>query len=61
MPEVILLHGGPGVLGEMGPVREKLEGNFRVREPVCHAHQIAGQVQEVIDAMPEDPAIHCQK
>ncbi len=36
-PYVVLLHGGPGAAGQMGPVGRRLGGRFRVIEPLQRA------------------------
>jgi pimeloyl-ACP methyl ester carboxylesterase len=36
-PYVVLLHGGPGAAGQMGPVGRRLGGRFRVVEPLQRA------------------------
>lgn len=45
---VVLVHGGPGAPGEMGPVARELSAQRGVLEPFQSADSVAGQVQELV-------------
>lgn len=56
----VLLHGGPGVSGEMAPVAEELSASRGVLEPFQTKASIAGQIEElklVLEEMASTPAI----
>jgi pimeloyl-ACP methyl ester carboxylesterase len=42
-----LLHGGPGVSGEMGPVAQELSGRWSVLEPLQTKMSVEGQIGEL--------------
>lgn len=44
---VVLVHGGPGAPGEMGPVARELSAQRGVLEPFQSADSVAGQVREL--------------
>lgn len=55
---VAVLHGGPGVSGEMGPVAQELSAGRGVLEPLQTADSLKGQVEElrdVLDSHGDDP------
>lgn len=57
---VVLLHGGPGVSGEMAPVAQELSGKFGVLEPLQTRDSVDGQVEELKLALEEmaAPPVH---
>ena len=50
---VALLHGGPGVSGEMAPVAQELSGRWGVLEPLQTRMTVDGQVEELKLALEE--------
>lgn len=44
---IVVVHGGPGVGGEMAPVAQELSGQFGVLEPIQTAASLAGQIEEL--------------
>lgn len=57
---VALLHGGPGVSGEMAPVGQELSGRRGVLEPLQTRDSVEGQIEElklVLEEMASTPAI----
>jgi len=56
---VALIHGGPGVAGEMAPVARALESEWGVLEPLQTARSIEGQIKELKDILEKngDPPI----
>lgn len=57
---VALLHGGPGVSGEMAPVAQELSGSHGVLEPLQTKDSVEGQVEElklVLEEMASVPAV----
>lgn len=46
-PEVVLVHGGPGAAGYLGPVAGRLGAHCRVVEPFQTADTLEGQVAEL--------------
>jgi pimeloyl-ACP methyl ester carboxylesterase len=55
-----LLHGGPGVSGEMAPVAQELSGGLGVLEPLQTRDSVDGQVEElklVLEEMASVPVI----
>jgi pimeloyl-ACP methyl ester carboxylesterase len=45
--EVAVLHGGPGVSGEMAPVAQELSGRWGILEPLQTKMSVEGQVEEL--------------
>jgi pimeloyl-ACP methyl ester carboxylesterase len=45
--EVAVIHGGPGAIGEMAPVAERLSKNRGILEPFQRADSVEGQVLEL--------------
>jgi pimeloyl-ACP methyl ester carboxylesterase len=57
---LVLLHGGPGVNGEMAPVAQELSGSLGVLEPLQTKDSVDGQVEElklVLEEMASVPVI----
>ena len=44
---IALIHGGPGVSGEMAPVARELESGWGILEPIQTAASIEGQIEEL--------------
>ena len=44
---VAVIHGGPGVPGEMAPVARELSLNTGILEPLQAAETVEGQVEEL--------------
>lgn len=57
---VAVLHGGPGVSGEMAPVAQELSGRWGVLEPLQTKETVEGQIEElklVLEEMASPPAL----
>jgi len=57
---VALLHGGPGVSGEMAPVAQELSAHRGILEPLQTQDSLEGQVEELrsaLDSHGDDPFI----
>ena len=57
---VVLLHGGPGVAGEMAPVAQELSAKWGVLEPLQTRDSVGGQVEELklaLEEMATTPAV----
>lgn len=57
---VALLHGGPGVSGEMAPVAQELSGHWGVLEPIQTKMSVDGQIEELkltLEEMADGPAL----
>lgn len=54
---VVLVHGGPGAPGEMGPVARELSVLRGVLEPFQSADSVAGQVRELAAQLHEHAAL----
>lgn len=55
---IALLHGGPGVSGEMAPVAEELSAQHGILEPLQTMDSLEGQVEELrssLDSHGDDP------
>ncbi|MEA2015434.1 MAG: alpha/beta hydrolase [Actinomycetota bacterium] len=52
--KIAVLHGGPGISGEMSPVAEELCSLHGVLEPLQKAVSLQGQVQELYDILEEN-------
>jgi len=52
--EVAVLHGGPGISGEVSPVARELSLLWGVLEPIQTAVSLQGQVQELRDVLEEN-------
>ena len=50
---IAVIHGGPGVPGEMAPVARQLSTNWGILEPLQTAISLEGQVQE-LKSVPEE-------
>jgi pimeloyl-ACP methyl ester carboxylesterase len=48
---VVLIHGGPGAVGETAPVGRALAGRFGVLEPALTARSLDGQVEQLAEAV----------
>ncbi len=48
---IAVVHGGPGVAGEMAPVARELSSTCRVLEPLQTATSVEGQIQELQDVL----------
>ncbi len=46
-PRVVVLHGGPGALGEMAPVARELADEFEVLEPLQDAWSVENHLREL--------------
>lgn len=44
---VVVVHGGPGAAGEMGPVGQRLGSSWGVLEPMQSATTVDGQIEEL--------------
>ena len=44
---VAIIHGGPGVAGEMAPVARELASDWGVLEPLQTAALLEGQIEEL--------------
>jgi pimeloyl-ACP methyl ester carboxylesterase len=53
---IVVIHGGPGVSGEMAPVAKKLSGIFGVLEPLQTANTLAGQIDELKQSIEDNNA-----
>ena len=49
--KVVVVHGGPGAAGEMGPVAQRLGHSRGVLEPMQSAATVHGQVDELRTAV----------
>src|SRR3954454_11622430 len=57
---VVVVHGGPGAAGEMGPVAQRLARSRGVLEPMQSATTVSGQVDELrraLDSLCVPPAV----
>jgi pimeloyl-ACP methyl ester carboxylesterase len=52
--KIAVLHGGPGISGEMSPVAKELSSLAGVLEPLQKAVSLQGQVQELHDILEEN-------
>jgi pimeloyl-ACP methyl ester carboxylesterase len=51
-PSIVLVHGGPGAAGEMGPVGRRLaRDGLASLEPFQRAPSVAGQIRELADTI----------
>lgn len=55
--KVVVIHGGPGVPGQMAPVALELSLDWDVLEPLQTATSLEGQVQELRDVLEKDGAL----
>ena len=44
---IVVIHGGPGVSGEMAPVARELSSDFGILEPLQTQDTVEGQIQEL--------------
>lgn len=51
---IAVIHGGPGALGGMAPVANRLAVDFGVLEPIQTADSLKGQLQELHDILAEN-------
>jgi len=54
---IVLLHGGPGAIGEMGPVAKHLSSKFGVLEPLQSKYSIKELIEELKDSIQKNSDI----
>ncbi|MCF8228152.1 MAG: alpha/beta hydrolase [Bacteroidales bacterium] len=52
--QIILVHGGPGAIGDLNPLARRLGESFGVIETLHYAKSIDGQINEIKDAIITD-------
>lgn len=54
---IAVIHGGPGVPGEMAPVARQLSTDWGILEPLQTAISLEGQVQELKSVLEENGSL----